>query len=368
MQPTYHVIVQESASEQPTPDERGEVRGYWGLYNFRHHFWVAPGSRVYGPKPHLTLNHAQDLHRDFSEGPGAGNKLQLLLRLLKRPRSRGGSRVLTALEWSNAANSKASDEATSIVQLAIAFESLLGLPAAEKTDRIVDAISLLLGRVPRLDVWAQQFYDARSQIVHEGRADEVRFRATAERKHGGGDPYRSLTDYGREIFRLCVNVILTGQELAERAGLKEKFVTNAERFEQVCRVANNKDLPEEDRLSQLEDLVEAIDRYKFSPENELELAPMIDAAQAISRTALASTEMFSSELRALLETAITAPRSGLLKQLEAIGAVADALPGDPLPGEARHTKLLRRLMGAVWHYTFRHYYWLRQASLEAHDG
>jgi hypothetical protein len=59
--------------------------------------------------------------------------------------------------------------------LAVAFETLLRLPEFSKTDRLVDAISLLLGRTERLDEWAEQFYAARSQVVHEGEVRDEYF-------------------------------------------------------------------------------------------------------------------------------------------------------------------------------------------------
>jgi hypothetical protein len=43
------------------PDSFYNVAGYRGLYNFRHVFWVEQGARIYGPKPHMTLNTSQDL-------------------------------------------------------------------------------------------------------------------------------------------------------------------------------------------------------------------------------------------------------------------------------------------------------------------
>lgn len=61
-------------------------------------------------------------------------------------------RVLTALDWYNRANSMADDDNAAILELAVAFESLLALPSNFKKDRFKDAISLLLGRVPRLDI------------------------------------------------------------------------------------------------------------------------------------------------------------------------------------------------------------------------
>src|SRR2546426_7916345 len=51
-----------------TPDEWHRVPGYEGRYNFRQPFWVAKGSRLYPPVPHISLNISQDLSRDLAEG------------------------------------------------------------------------------------------------------------------------------------------------------------------------------------------------------------------------------------------------------------------------------------------------------------
>jgi hypothetical protein len=48
----------------PPPNARHNVPGYQGLYNFLHYFWVERRSRLYGPKPHMTLT-SQDLKIDL---------------------------------------------------------------------------------------------------------------------------------------------------------------------------------------------------------------------------------------------------------------------------------------------------------------
>ena len=58
--------------------------------------------------------------------------------------------------------------------------------------------------MPRLDIWARQFYDTRSQIVHEGYAQQLRFVATDSRKVSEGPLYQSLLSYGRQVFQLCL--------------------------------------------------------------------------------------------------------------------------------------------------------------------
>lgn len=74
--------------------------------------------------------------------------------------SDAGQRVVIAIRWYNRANSYLVDKSEAILSLAVGFETLLGLPRDAKIDRFVDAVSLLLGRVPRLNIWAVQFYAA----------------------------------------------------------------------------------------------------------------------------------------------------------------------------------------------------------------
>lgn len=127
---------------------------------------------MYGPKPHMTLNISQDLSIDL-EHRMVGPHHHLLLDLLEKPETSTSRRIFSALRWFNAANENGLNQSQTLLNLAVAFETLLRLPESSKTERLVDAISLLLGRTERLSEWAQQFYDARSRVAHEG---EVRDR------------------------------------------------------------------------------------------------------------------------------------------------------------------------------------------------
>ena len=103
VRPDFHVDSTENHRDV-SGDERGEVPGYSGLYNFRHRFWVTSGSRVYGPQPHLTLNRAQDLSDDIERAATESPYFGLLLRLLNRAVTDSSLRIFTALRWFNAAN------------------------------------------------------------------------------------------------------------------------------------------------------------------------------------------------------------------------------------------------------------------------
>jgi hypothetical protein len=360
LRPDFHVDAVEPLSDL-VADHRNEVEGYVGLYNFRHYFWVAKGSRLYGPKPHLTLNHSQDLGFDFDRMMAARADYRLLSELLHKPDTQTSLRVFTAVRWFNAANNEANDHVAAIVNLSIAFEALLSLPADEKTDRLTDAISLLLGRIPRLDIWARQFYDARSRIVHEGHAQQLRFVAKDSRKGSEGPLYQSLLSYGRQVFQLCLGTLLVGAELADRAGLAETLVTNQERFQKICKLLADQETPTSERLERIAPLVSAMQQYRFVPENNLQMETMIGAVRLAAKAFLEQNETISQELQEHLERLITAKRTAdHLQELDALQALDSILHNQYVLAETIGGQAVRDLVEVVWGYVFTHYFWLKK--------
>jgi hypothetical protein len=351
VRPHYHVDAVGSAKEF-VPDQRHEIQGYAGLYNFRHHFWASKGSRLYGPIPHLTMNISQDL---VQLGPrGSRRDVNLLANTFGGPATEISDRVFTAIRWFNAANAASSDDAAAIVSLAIAFETILALPDREKvTERLTDAVALLLGRIPRLENWARQFYDTRSEIVHEGRTRQLRFIASDSRKPLPNTPqYQSLLSYGRQIFQLCVEALLSGADLAERAGLADKLITNQERFERICAILSASSLSAAEKL----------DRFRFFSETGLRIDSMLGAARLWATTLLASDLTLDVELRErlgrLAHTRRTADHYDGLDAVRSVHEFVCAL------GKALHMDegvwASFTIVGVVWNYAFMHYFWLRE--------
>jgi len=360
VRPDFHVDEVEPVSALRA-DARGEVEGYAGLYNFRHHFWVSKGSRLYGPKPHLTINHSQDLSSDLARAAAARVDYRLLSELLRKPDTQTSSRVFASVRWFNAANNEANDHAAAIVNLSIAFEALFSLPIDEKTNRLTDAISLLLGRIPRLDIWARQFYDARSRIVHEGRAQQLRFVATDSRKVSEGPLYQSLLSYGRQVFQLCLGTLLVGAELAENAGLEEKLFTNQERFHKICKVLADKTIGPCERLERIAPIVAATQQYRFVPESGLQLETMIGATRLAAKTLLEHDEVTSEEVKEHLERLATAKRTNdHLQELDALRALDSIFTDKSVPTELGCGEAVRALVKVVWDYVFMHYFWIKE--------
>ena len=233
VRPEYHVDLV-GPSSKLIPDQWHRVPGYQGRYNFRHPFWVIRGSLTISTSAEYRLEYQprpRERHRPVSVG-----SVQASFATGTTPGARAetGVRVLRAIRWYNRANTLTSDDNEAVIHLAIAFETLLGLPKDAKTDRFVDAVSLLLGRITRLRLWAEQFYDARSDVAHR-RNDRPPGFCAGRAKKSSRRAFVSLfaSVRGRQIFQLCVGALLFGADLGARAGLREKLTTNQERFELI---------------------------------------------------------------------------------------------------------------------------------------
>jgi hypothetical protein len=308
VRPEHHVVATAPHSTL-TPDQWHRVPGYQGRYNFRHPFWVAKSSRLYPPVPHLGLNISQDLAYDLMrcfEAP----QHHLLPELLRQPAAATAERVLTALTWHNRANALTSDDDSAIMHLAVAFETLLALPRDAKIDRFIDAVSLLLGRIPRINLWAEQFYDARSDVAHEGRTERLHFIPAKQKNQVDSPLYHSLLAYGRGIFRLCVGTLLFGAQLGASAGLQDKLVTNQERFQFICKTLDDKSLPVSDRFAAIHEAAVLTGEFRFVQETGLLIATMVGAVQSAAKNLLLCSDSLEPVFKQRIEDLAGAQRSG----------------------------------------------------------
>ena len=360
LRPDYHV---DNVGPEPILElnDREEADGYMGVYNFRHHFWVNKDSRLYGPKPRLTLNISQDLLDNYTGAVRGRADFRLLNRLLLRSVTQTSSRIFTALRWFNSACNDANDESASIVNLSIAFETLLRLPTEKKSERFIDAISLLLGRTPRLDIWAHQFYIVRSRIVHEGYTQNFHFTATDSMKKNDGQSYQSLLSYGRQIFQLCLSAILTGAELAEKYCIEDKLITNQERFQEICKVLTDQTLDARERLECIESLVANIQKYRYVPESNLNFETMIGAIRLAIIAMLHTDDGSPSDFKTRLERFISAKKdSDHFQEFEALQEINKIYDDRSFQIGDTYSYVFRDLVTTVWNYVFMHYFWLKK--------
>lgn len=362
-----HNVVNVRPDDYPEADARNEVAGYDGLLNFKTHLWVTRGSRIYPPAGRLWLNISQDLYLDFEirEQPAHERPLMRFFDT-DGPTSPISDRVLRALSWYNRSTTIDVDDEVALVNLAIAFECLLDLEQGEKiTNRFKEAVNLLLGGVPRLDSWLTQFYNVRSQLIHEGQARNLYFLATDEPSKKTTTPppmYRSLVSYGRQIFQLCVGAILSGAMMAEEVGLSAAFVTNQQRFEAVCAILDKGEGSPRDRLLAAASHIQDIDTFKFVGETGLQIETLMGAARLAVQRYLETAPIADAELLSLFSE-FTQVKKGAdyfepLSKLEEIQTYRNDL-GDSATTQDKALAIVFSLLDSMWHYTFMHYFWLK---------
>jgi hypothetical protein len=352
----------------PSPNERHEVPGYKGLYNFRHSFWVEPGSRLYGPKPHITLNISQDLQIDLEQRFHGRPDYDLLLQLLNKPLTPATQRIYSALHWYNAGNEESIDRDRALLNLAVAFETLLRLPVrlpdSSKTERLTDAITLLLGRTERLDQWAKQFYDARSRVAHEGLIQDPYFYVPTHLKPKQSvGLFGSLMLYGRHIFQLCLGTLLVGIDLADRADLQEKFISNNERYEKICDLLKSETGTPAEKLVALEPTLRALQRYQFVPSGEFARGRLIRAVRYAAMALVATGQSFARQLTDALQRVEAAERQGgELKQLAAIKELTEAFEATESASLSPEARIVRNLVDYAWMNLYQIYYWFEDRN------
>ena len=360
IQSEHHTILDEPI---PIAWDNDLAPGYDGMLNFMEHFWAVKGSRVYPPVPHITLNISQDLAADCGEFLRGGTGYELA-RLVTDDARHIGERLFIALKWYNATNRAEVSESEALVNLAIAFESLLDLPSSEKTDRFVDSVSLLLGRVPRLTDWVRQFYDARSRVAHEGKLSQARFTIPRPGKQSEHLFYHPLLVFGREIFRLCVAAITHGAYLAESRDIAAKLKTNSERFEELCRLLDEGPMSDAKRAIEIRRLVGEINRYRFVGESGLSVTVIVGAVQravkGLMNLQIPLTRLEQTELSKFASV----NTKNELAALEALSELHSRPPSQQTTQIPEPELTVWQLVDIAWMYTFQNYFRLKKIEEE----
>ena len=372
-----HNVQAAQPAEYPKADDRYEIPGYECEVDGRSMTWVTTGSRLYPPCIRFWLNISQDLSWDFQQFAQSTRYHPVLAFFASRrdEPSELYARLLTALRWYNLSIGADVRDDAALVHLATAFESLLGLEQGpDITRRFKSAVMLLIGNVPRADAWLDQFYRARSEIVHRGQANALRFNPYHGMKEvatNAESGYRSLTSYGWFIFQICAAAVSSGALLASQVGLESMLLTNRQRLERISRVLSSKE-PAATRMGAVTKDVSDIRRFQFVGEPGLKIDYLVGAAKLLARCYL---EAFPDEsaMRKELQDLADAKTSETFDALHKVRVLDDKIEksswtSGAMPGDPRLT--VATLLQSVWHYTFMTYFHLEQhpESAGATDG
>jgi hypothetical protein len=225
---------------------------------------------------------------------------------------------------------------------------------------LIDAITLLLGRTERLDEWATQFYAARSRVAHEGRVQDPYFYVPTHRKTKQAvGLFGSLMLYGRQIFQLCLGTLLVGMDLADRADLQEKFVSNNERYQKICDILKAETGTSAEKLLGLEPIIRALQRYQFVASGEVSRGTLISALRYTAEALIASGQPFAWDLAdALAAVAASRREDGEFMQLAAIKDLAEVFKATESASLTPEARVARDLVEIAWMRLFEIYYWL----------
>jgi len=316
----------------------GFIDAYHGVRDWDCHFWVTKGSKVFPQFPHFYRNHSQTLASDLSQyfSQPYNWAIARLFRSDALPEEIR-ERVFVALKWYAASCRFATDEAEKLLFLAIALESLLKVREGEGlTERFKDAVVTLLGPVPRLDSWLDQFYHERSKTVHEGKPHRLSFfaadKALVKQFQKGAKErtqHGSLLTYGRRIFRLCLNGILTGATLAHDANLAMLFVPNSERLTSIATILTAANSTPDERLRKACPLMAELCRADASPNESLGFGVDLEQVCGVARVALKTlsdlTSVLSPEASKLVADAIAHTGEVTSEQYERLVTLAHLL-------------------------------------------
>jgi hypothetical protein len=369
-------VEQVSATPYPQPNSYDQVPGYDVYRDGQFITWATQGTRIYPPIASIAVNRSQDLAADLERSSHRSRPIIQYFNDPSRKRTARDRQLLRAIEWYNKANEGERDEQQSVLNLAIAFEALLNLQSEvhNKTQRFVESIGLLLGKIPRLVSWASQFYDARSDIVHEGSTERLHFIAADDLTKINASMlnqirYKPLTAYGRQIFQLCLNTIITGAQLADDIRLSSQLTTNAERIARICKTLNDSEGSSVDRIMATYEDIEDLAEYQHQSEAGLTSKALIGVAKLMASQYLATNPEDSANLLAQINNLATATSDH--SQLGAVKMLIDIFNAPPQLTQSASSYsypstryIMASLLKVVWHYTFMDYYSLEREERE----
>lgn len=337
-------------------DRFGRVDGYKCWIDGRKTVDIIATSRIQPTNGSIFLPYQMDLNRDLMQYTQSDSGHSLISG--HDVDEKTYRRVLAAISWYNQSNSFSASEENELISLAIALECLLGLERGnEVTKRFKESVILLTGQADKLKSWLDQFYNARSEIIHDGITTNIEFNAKEKTKSQPRSPYRSLVDYGRVVFRICVSAIISGSSLATRYKLSSLFTTNEERFEILrLRISEN-----DSSISCVSEIIDEIDSYRFVGESGIAFLSVISVLKQVISKWLNSPNSKDDPNQELWPAFLKVKSK--IDSLSVLEAIIDNLKDVNQPRSSTNDQeVVNKLASIVWHYCWAHYYDLKRES------
>lgn len=157
-----------------------------------------------------------------------------------------------------------------------------------------------------------------------------------------------------------MGTLLVGIDLAERADLQEKFITNNERYQKICDRLQNKTGTASERLLGLVPTIRALERYHFVA-NGIDVGPLMTVAQLAAMALVACNQSLPEDLaNAVTKCAGSKRADGELRRLAAIEVLNKAFEKPERPTLAPEAQIVRDIIHLVWMSLCHRYYWLKE--------
>jgi Apea-like HEPN len=335
----------EYMGHEPEPiDEPASEPGYDAVCDFRIPVWVGYESKLYPPSPQFFLKPELDLHAvvaDFDAEPADWAISGLLHGALDFD-EKLQERVFTALEWYNWSCTEHVDERIALLTLSTAFESLFGLEQGQDVKkRLRETLVNMLGPGTRLDSWFEQFYDARSNVTHDGRAGRVWFVgvnrdriSSISKTNTDAWVLRPLTGYGRRIFRLCLRTMLANTASVRSDPVFNWFTRTEEKLLETEKILQDGALSPEDRLQLAKSVLLPLNREYYETEGPVNVRILIKTGQSLLKAYLSTSppmpQVIQSQMQIFVSFDSKTDERGAAVALMQLRA---ALPSEPADNE-----------------------------------
>ena len=211
---------------------------------------------------------------------------------------------------------------------------------------------MILGYNERLKYWAQQFYDARSDIIHKGKTNKLFFEIGNQNK----GKYRELTSYGRLIFKIIFNTLINGGYLKTITELKDLFVCNRERFNEIIGViGDGKDFI--NKFNSIEKIIKDISKYRFISEDNISFKDIIECINKITEGFLKNKLIEEDEIVKVLNDFIDL--KNLDEKLIKFEAIYNCFMKKN-EGLSKELLLYKKLLESVWGYLLTTIFFIKQ--------
>ncbi|MHB8279341.1 MAG: hypothetical protein ACYDIA_17055 [Candidatus Humimicrobiaceae bacterium] len=325
--------------------------GYCGLLNEKILLYLSKDDKVFPPHPSFNQNYYQDIYADI-KGISQNSVFNFFIDKNKLLYVFENVKLLQSLKWYNKSISWNSPSEEQLINLSIAFESLLELDEEKINKSFINSILMILGYNERLKYWAQQFYDARSDIIHKGKTNKLFFEIGNQNK----GKYRELTSYGRLIFQIIFNTLINGEYLKTITELKDLFVCNRERFNEIIGIiGDGKDFI--NKFNSIEKIIKDISKYRFISEDNISFKDIIECINKITEGFLKNKLIEEDEIAKVLNDFIDL--KNLDEKLIKFEAIYNCFKKKN-EGLSKELLLYKKLLESVWGYLLTTIFFIKQ--------